>query len=47
MIIGGAFLMIFGGFSSIVLLTESFLRFMILLALAYAAIRTAWAFSRA
>ena len=47
LIIAGAFLMGLGLFGSIGLLTESFVRFMLWLALAYAAIRTAWAFYRA
>jgi hypothetical protein len=47
LIIGGAFLMGFGLFCSIGLLTESFVRFMLWLALTYAVIRTAWAFYQA
>lgn len=47
LIIGGGSLMGFGLFSSLGLMTESFVRFMLWLALAYAVIRTAWAFYRA
>jgi hypothetical protein len=42
LIIGGACLMGFGLFSSIGLLTESFVRYVLWLALAYAVVRTAW-----
>jgi Protein of unknown function (DUF3592) len=42
LIIGGACLMGFGLFASIGLLTESFVRYVLWLALAYAVVRTAW-----
>jgi Protein of unknown function (DUF3592) len=47
LIIAGALLLAFGVFSSVGLMTESFVRFLLWLALAYAMVRTAWAFYRA
>lgn len=46
-IIAGAFLSVIGGFSAAAVAAPSFIRFMLLAALGYAAVRTAWGLWRA